>query len=311
MTVDVIIPTYKPDQEYFKLMERLQKQTVPVRKIIVINTEEKYFNQLVFGKKYEKEYHNIVVKHISAHEFDHGRTRRQGVKLSDADVFVMMTQDAIPADDKLIEKLLCPLGKKEVAVSYARQLAKENAGEIEKYTRQFNYPEESHLKGQEDIATMGIKTFFCSDVCAAYKRDIYDELGGFVKRAIFNEDMVYAATAVKAGYKVAYAADANVYHSHNYTGKQQFHRNFDLGVSQAQHPEVFEGISSESEGVSMVKKTIKYLWENGHKSEIFRLIYTSGCKFIGYRLGKIYRKLPKKVVLACTSNRNYWKRQTY
>jgi rhamnosyltransferase len=153
---------------------------------------------------------------------------------------------------------------------------------------------------------MGIKTFFCSDVCAAYKRSVYDELGGFVKKAIFNEDMVYAATAVKAGYKVAYAADASVYHSHNYTGKQQFHRNFDLGVSQAQHPEVFEGISSESEGVSTVKKTIKYLWESGHKTEIFRLIYTSGCKFIGYRLGKAYRKLPRKIVLACTSNRNYW-----
>lgn len=308
MTVDVIIPTYKPDREYFTLIDMLQKQTVPVHRIIVMNTEEKYFDQLIFGRKYEKEYNNILVRHISAHEFDHGGTRRRGVKCSDADVFVMMTQDAIPADEKLIENLLRPLEKDEVAVSYARQLAKEDAGEIEKYTRQFNYPDEPVLKGQADIATMGIKTFFCSDVCAAYKRSVYDELGGFVKRAIFNEDMVYAAGAVKAGYKVAYAADAQVYHSHNYTGKQQFHRNFDLGVSQAQHPEVFEGISSESEGVSMVKKTVKYLWENGHKKEIFRLIYTSGCKFIGYRLGKAYRKLPRALVLKCTSNRNYWLR---
>lgn len=308
MTVDVIIPTYKPDREYFELIEQLQKQTVPVRRIIVMNTEEKYFNQLVYGRKYEKKYNNIVVKHISAHEFDHAGTRRRGVKLSDADVFVMMTQDAIPADETLIEKLVRALAQEKVAVSYARQLAKEDAGEIEKYTRRFNYPEESVIKGQEDIPVMGIKTFFCSDVCAAYKREVYEELGGFVKRAIFNEDMVYAANAVKAGYKVAYAADAQVYHSHNYTGKQQFHRNFDLGVSQAQHPEVFEGISSESEGMSMVKKTIKHLWENGHKTEIFRLIYTSGCKFVGYRLGKAYRKLPKKVVLKCTSNRNYWLR---
>ena len=29
----------------------------------------------------------------------------------------------------------------------------------------------------------------------------------------------------------------------------------------------FEGISSESEGISMVKKTIGYLWKNGHKTE--------------------------------------------
>ncbi len=307
-TVDVIIPTYKPDQEYFTLIERLQKQTVPVRKIIVINTEEKYFNHLIFGRRYEKEYKNIIVKHISVHEFDHGGTRKRAVKESDADVFVMMTQDAIPADDALIENLLRPLEQETVAVSYARQLAKDDAGPIEKYTRRFNYPDNSVIKGQADIETMGIKTFFCSDVCAAYKREVYDHLGGFIKRAIFNEDMIFAANAVKAGYKVAYAADARVYHSHNYTGMQQFHRNFDLGVSQAQHPEIFEGISSESEGISMVKKTVKYLWEKGHKTEIFRLIYTSGCKFIGYRLGKAYRKLPKRIVLACTSNRNFWLR---
>ncbi len=306
MTVDIIIPTYKPDREYFALIEMLQKQTIPIRKIIVINTEEKYYDSLIYGRRYKKEYQNVQVKHISAQEFDHAGTRRRAVKKSEADVFVMMTQDAIPADEYMLERLIEPLSKEDVAVSYARQLAKEDAGEIEKYTRQFNYPAVSVIKGRDDIATMGIKTFFCSDVCAAYKREVYDRVGGFTKRAIFNEDMIYAANAVKAGYKVAYAADAMVYHSHNYTGKQQFCRNFDLGVSQAMHPEVFEGISSESEGVSMVKNTIQYLWKNGHKTDIFRLVYTSGCKFIGYRLGKGYRRLPRKFILACTSNRNFW-----
>lgn len=160
MTVDVIIPTYKPDQEYFTLIEMLQKQTVPVQKIIVINTEEKYFNGLVFGRRYKNEYKNVMVKHISSHEFDHGGTRRRAVKESDADVFVMMTQDAIPADEDMLKRLLAPLSQEDVAVSYARQLAKEDAGEIEKYTRQFNYPDEPVLKGQSDIETMGIKTFF-------------------------------------------------------------------------------------------------------------------------------------------------------
>ncbi len=310
MTVDVIIPTYKPDKSFFTLLDRLADQTVKVENVIVINTEEKYFQQLVYGRKYSEHYPNLKIRHISRHEFDHGGTRRRAVRESKADVFVMMTQDAMPADDKLIEHLLHPLNEENVAVSYARQLANEDAGEIEKFTRKFNYPEQSVRKGAADINHMGIKTYFCSDVCAAYKREIYEQLGGFVKRAIFNEDMLFAAKAVDRGYMIAYEAQAQVYHSHNYSGKQQFQRNFDLGVSQAQHPEVFEGISSESEGVSMVKDTIGYLWENGHQKEIIRLIYTSGCKFIGYRLGKAYRKLPEKLILSCTSNRNYWKNRT-
>ena len=102
---------------------------------------------------------------------------------------------------------------------------------------------------------MGIKTYFCSNVCAMYRRDVFRELGGFEKHTIFNEDMIFAARAVKAGWRIAYAADARVYHSHDYTAKEQFHRNFDNGVSQAQHPEIFAGVSSESEGVKLVKKT--------------------------------------------------------
>ena len=62
------------------------------------------------------------------------------------------------------------------------------------------------------------------------------------------------------GYAVAYAADAKVIHSHNYSCMQQFHRNFDLGVSQAEHPEVFEGIKSESEGIKLVKQTAAHLF---------------------------------------------------
>ena len=88
-------------------------------------------------------------------------------------------------------------------------------------------------------------------MCAAYDREVYQKMGGFTERAIFNEDMIYAGTMVQNGYTVVYAADARVYHSHNYSGRQQFHRNFDLGVSQAEHPEIFEGVPSEGEGIRL------------------------------------------------------------
>ena len=113
---------------------------------------------------------------------------------------------------------------------------------------------------------------------------------------------------ILAGDKVAYVAEAKVIHSHNYTGSQQFHRNFDLAVSQAQHPEVFEGVPSEGEGIRMVKATAKYLIRSGQPLKIWNLVYQSGCKYIGYFLGKRYEKLPKWVVLKCTSSIKYWKK---
>ena len=197
---DIIIPVYKPDGKFLTLIEKLGKQSVLPNRIIIMNTEQKYYDRLIYGTSFQKEHRDMVVKHLSRREFDHGRTRNRGVQYSDTDFFIMMTQDAVPADEYLVERLLEQLGKENVAVAYARQLAAEDSSEIEKYTRNFNYPEQSKIKTKADLETLGIKTFFCSNVCAAYNRKIFDALGGFVKHTIFNEDMIYAARAVEAGY---------------------------------------------------------------------------------------------------------------
>lgn len=305
--VDVIIPAYKPDHKFLTLIERLERQSVPVNKIIVMNTEQKYFDRLLYGTSFQKNYQNVVVKHISKREFDHGKTRNLGVQLSDADYFIMMTDDAVPADEYLVEELLKQLQGDHVAAAYARQLAGEGSSEIEKYTRSFNYPGESSVKTKADLETLGIKTFFCSNVCAAYNREIFDTLGGFIRHTIFNEDMIYAAKAVEAGYGIAYAAEAKVYHSHNYGCWEQFHRNFDLGVSQVQHPEVFAAYPAESEGIRLVRQTAGYLRRKGLRRQIPYLLIQSGFKYIGYLFGRHYQMLPGKAVIAMSSNKEYWR----
>ncbi len=306
-TVDIIIPTYRPDKGFIELVQKLKKQTYPIHKIVVVNTEEKYYNQLIYGTNFLEESKNIEVYHLSKKEFDHGKTRNWGVKRTTSDYFVCLTQDAMPADDSLIENLVNAIDQPKVAVAYGRQLPDKDCDIIEQFTRAFNYPQHSFTKGIEDLPRLGIKTYFCSNVCAIYKRDIFENLGGFISHTIFNEDMIYAAGAVQAGFRIAYAADACVIHSHNYTCMDQFHRNFDLGVSQADNPEIFANIPSESEGIRMIRKTAEYLRKNGKRNKIFLLYMRSGFKYIGYRMGYNYKKLPRKLVLKCTMNKDYWR----
>ena len=298
MKIDVIIPTYKPGKEFEKLIGRLQKQEYPIHKIIIINTRTDIFPEEL----------KIEITHIEPDQFDHGGTRNMGAGMSDADIVVYMTQDAIPVDEKLIGTFAKIFEENpDIGIAYGRQLPREECNIIERYTRRFNYPEKSLIKTKEDLPKLGIKTFFCSDVCAAYRRNYLLSAGGFENPTIFNEDMIFAGKRIYAGDKVAYVAEAKVIHSHNYTGRQQFHRNFDLAVSQAQHPEVFEGVPSEGEGIRMVKATAKYLVRNGYPWKVFMLVYQSGCKYIGYFLGKRYEKLPMWLILKCTSSRKYWK----
>lgn len=308
MRVDVIIPAYKPDKSFLELIQKLFSQTVRPERVIIINTEEKYLNNLIYGTDFKERYKDVVIKNISKLEFNHGRTRNYGAKKSDADAIIFMTQDAMPDNEYLIEELIKPLLDDSIAVSYARQLPRQDASPIEVFSRGFNYPDKDLVKYKKDLDTLGIKTYFCSNVCAAYNTQIFNRLGGFVDFTIFNEDMLYAAKAINEGYGICYAAKARVVHSHNYNGRQQLRRNFDLGVSQADHPEVFEGIKSESEGIRMVKQTISYLMKQRKPHLIPYLIYLSYSKLRGYRLGRRYRKLSKNKILKYTMSPEYFQR---
>ncbi len=306
-SVDVILLTYQPTKPVLRLIRALEEQTYPVRKIIIMNTEERYFYNLFYGTGFLEKYKNIEIHHLSEKEFDHGRTRAKAVQYSKADFFVCMTQDALPVNDQLIQNLVLALTTQDnIAAAYARQLPHPDCREIEQYTRSFNYPENSFVKSLQDVERLGIKTFFCSNVCAAYNREIYENIGGFVKKAIFNEDMIYAGHAVNAGYSIAYAAEACVQHSHNYTCMQQFRRNFDLGVSQAEHPEVFEVVSSEREGMKLVWDTIQHLCKTKHRILIPYLFVSSAFKLIGYQLGKHFQSLPVGITKWCSSSKTYW-----
>ena len=61
---------------------------------------------------------NVV--HLKKADFDHGGTRCRGARLSDSDIMVFMTQDAVPADRNLIGNLIRPLQENsKVGAAYA------------------------------------------------------------------------------------------------------------------------------------------------------------------------------------------------
>ena len=226
--------------------------------------------------------------------------------MSDADFLLFMTQDAVPMDEHLVSSMLKAFEDDSVGAAYARQLADPRDNFLEYYTRIFNYPETSRKKTMQDIDALGIKTFFCSNVCAMYRRMAYEEMGGFVLKAIFNEDMMMAAGLIEAGYAIYYAADAKVMHYHNYSAMEQLRRNFDVAVSQQMAGGLFTKVKSEKEGVRLVLHTCQYMLENGRFYLIPKVIWQSGFKFIGYKLGQNYQKLSKKQIQKISLNPAFW-----
>ena len=67
-------------------MEKLKKQTVSPDKIIIMNTEERLWDDtMIQGVSQAKVYH------ISKKEFDHGRTRARGAEKTDSEFLIYFT----------------------------------------------------------------------------------------------------------------------------------------------------------------------------------------------------------------------------
>ena len=301
MKIDVIIPTYRPDEKLDRNLAMLKKQTVQPHKILLVNTEESLFHSKVFSSLPQGE-----IIHISKKDFDHGGTRNMAAANCDGDIILLLTQDAIPADKYLIECLIEPFQDDEVCAAYGRQMADWKDNPVEAYTRIFNYPRESRIKSKDDLPELGIKTFFCSNVCAAYRKSVYDALGGFPLHTIFNEDMIYASRLIEAGKKIAYVSEAKVWHWHNYSAREQLKRNFDLAVSQVDAGGLFDQVKSESEGVRLVKNTMLYFIRKRRFHWLPYIFIQNAAKYIGYKLGRNYRKLPGVLIQRISLNPTYW-----
>lgn len=286
LKISVIIPTLNAGKNIRALLNKLLEQTIIPDEIIVIDSSSADNTKdicLTFPK--------VRFIQIEKEDFDHGQTRDKAARLAIGDYILFMTQDAIPADNYYIENLIRPLVQKNIAMSSGRQIARIDARYAEKLTRIFNYPEHDFVRCKKDIPEYGIKTFFASDVCSAYRKRDYIKCGGFPYPIPVGEDMIMAAKFIYAGYSIAYVADARVIHSHNFTLKQQFKRNFDIGVYLTMYKNYFKDVSLNQEGIKMVKFVLLELMKKGKMIDIIYYICECISKLLGNKLGLNFRLL--------------------
>jgi len=297
MKILTIIPTLNAADILTKQLQILTK----INNILVIDSSSDD-NTVEISKKF-----GVEVLEIKREEFNHATTRNLALNHK-ADFYLFMTQDAIPYDESLVENLLKSFDDKEVVVSYAKQVPWEDADIIEKFARETNYPDISTIKSKESLKELGIKTFFCSNSCAMYRSSYFKEVGGFTSGLIMNEDMEYVARAILKGKKVAYQADAKVWHSHEYGVVDIFNRYFDIGVFFRITPwiqdEVNKYSSTESTGIKQAKKELAYLFKNSPLS-VPKSILFSFTKYVAFKLGYSYEKLPKGLVKKFSLHKNF------
>lgn len=285
-TISVIIPTLNPGMQLFRLLDRLCGQTLPPNEIIVVDSQsDDGTAQRVREYASSHTAAHVTLIPILRKDFDHGATRDMALRRSSGDFVFFLTQDALPEDGTYIRTMMHAFDDESVALVTGRQIARDDARPAERLVREFNYPPTSRVRSKADIEALGIKAFFASDVCAAYRRTAYLEVGGFEHPIDTNEDMLIAAAFLYAGYRIAYQADAHVIHSHNFTLKQQYRRNYLMGKEIQKHKKLLGGAKVTGEGLTLVKFVLGGLLRQGRVLSAIGFCADCAARLLGNRKG--------------------------
>ncbi len=299
--ISLIIPTLNAGQCLGQLLASLKDQSLKIDQVIIVDSSSDD-NTASLARDY-----GATVLVVARHAFDHGTTRTLAGKKAMGDILIYLTQDTVFADDYSLENLIKPFNVDEsISACFGRQLPHPDASPFAAHLRYYNYPAAPYVRGYDDRSTYGIKTAFLSNSFAAYRKEALAKIDWF-KNVILGEDTYAGANLLKSGYKLAYASDAMVYHSHNYTLLQDFKRYFDIGVFHEKENWILQEFGKATgEGANYVKSELTYLLSNNQYLLIPLSFLRNGLKFIGYQLGRHYDKIPPRIVRKISMHASWW-----
>ena len=157
-----------------------------------------------------------AVERIERSEFRHGATRNRLAQAARGDLLVFLSQDALPVGSDFLARLIEAFDEPRVAGVAARILPRPDDDPLTARTA-------LALADAVSAALEGPKSFeIFNDVASAVRRDVLAEIP--FPDVDFGEDAAWAHLARAAGWRIAHAPEAVVWHAHRYTARQAFER---------------------------------------------------------------------------------------
>ncbi|MGM9476201.1 glycosyltransferase family 2 protein [Pedobacter sp. GSP4] len=301
LKIAILIPTLNAGNSFVELLKTIAVQKVIINKKIIIDSGSND-KTTEHARAYD-----FDILNIKKADFDHGYARQLLADAAkDCDILIYLTQDCILKDENSFTELIAAFQDPAVGIAYGRQLPHAGAKVLETHARLFNYTNESRVKQLSDKTELGIKTASCSNSYAAYRSMALQDVGGFPINTIFAEDVIVGGQMLIKGWKIAYVASAEVYHSHDYTTKEEFKRYFDIGVFHSTNDWLLKEFGSAGgEGIKYLKSELKYVFKH-NPLVLPKMVMSIGAKFLGYKLGMLHKKLSPGQRRAFSMHRRYW-----
>ena len=279
MKIDIICPLFNASQYIVDLNKSLiEQKKVKINTIHYLLTESNDDSEKILKEN------KLDYKLIKKQDFSHSLTREKIAMKSEADILVFITQDIKIEDNLWLYNLTKNIGKNNIVASFSRQISKYN--NIEKYTREKNYPDKSRVVSKKDVDALGLNTFFFSDASSAIKKDVFVQLNGYDHKDLpINEDMYIAHKIIMNGYKISYEADSIVYHSHKFSLKDLYNR-YKLTGKFFKENSYLDNYGTNKAGGGLAKYILKRAVQDKNVKVLFRFLPDMASRFIGMKVGK-------------------------
>jgi rhamnosyltransferase len=231
--------------------------------------------------------YGCVITHIRREEFSFGRSLNRGCEVASGDILVFVSGHCVPTDEHWLQRLSQPIVDGLAAYSYGRQLGGPDSRYSECRIFEKYYPAQSRIPQQG---------FFCNNANSALAREAWathrfdEELTGL-------EDMELAKRLVAAGGKVAYVAEAAVYHHHQESWAQ-VQRRFEREAIALQKimPQIHVGLTDTARYItSSIRHDVRQARANGGlKGRLAEIVRYRVAQYSGsYKGNHEHRKLSR------------------
>jgi rhamnosyltransferase len=227
MKVSVVIPTKNAGPLFRDTLEALRRQKYKDAIELVFVDSGSTDDTINMAEAY-----GAAVKSIPPQEFDHGLTRNLGIEMATGEIIILLSQDAIPGDDYLVQNFVDAFDDPQVAGAYARQVPREDADILTK--RNLNnwltgrtVEEVRWIKDWDSykkLSPMKRHHFYnFDDVCSAIRKSVWRSIP--FRASDFGEDIDWSQRILEAGWKIAYWPKSYVIHSHARSVPYEYKRN--------------------------------------------------------------------------------------
>ncbi|MDD5483898.1 MAG: glycosyltransferase family 2 protein [Kiritimatiellae bacterium] len=244
---------------------------------------------------------------IPIKNFSHGGARNMGARAARGDIVVLLTQDALPQNDRWLFNLLAPFSDGGVGAVFSRQIPREDAPPTERFFLQYHFPPgraARYLRPPQGVLTF--QDVFFSNVSAAIRRPLLIK-HPFDETLIMSEDQQFARDLLNAGLAVVYQPESIALHSHRYSLAMAFRRYFDSIYSLTLIFPMQDLRVSAAMGRRYLRREFAYILRRHPLYFPYYCLYNMA-KAAGAFLGHFGARLPRRLARALSLHRYYWDR---